>query len=105
MGYSTAMNVSQILGLDEGLKAHFRGNCYPPIPLVMIPIAKQVIENVVQGEIERDSSYLDIMLDLPKMADGFQIEFKGATSVRTEEALYGLHLSAFVDDILMGEEE
>ena len=104
MGYTTAMNVSQILGLEEGLKAHFRGNCYPPIPLAMVPVAKEVIENVVQGECEQDSSYLDIMIQLPKMEDGFQITHKGSDKVRTEDALYGLHLAAFVDSILMEEE-
>ena len=104
MGYTTAMNVHQILGLEEGLKAHFRGNCYPPIPLAMVPVAKEVIENVVQAELERDSSYLDLLIQLPKMEDGFQITYRGSDKVRTEDALYGMHLAAFVDSILMEEE-
>ena len=43
MGYTTAMNVHKILGLEEGLKAHFSGNCYTPFPLSMVPVAKEVI--------------------------------------------------------------
>ena len=44
------------------------------------------------------------MIQLPKMEDGFQITHKGSDKVRTEDALYGLHLAAFVDSILMEEE-
>ena len=55
MGYSTAVEMDNNTdSLEDALKMHFRGNCYPPIPSAMVPVGVEAIHNIVEAEICRD---------------------------------------------------
>jgi hypothetical protein len=50
MGSLHAIEFAQNYDLNTGLTAHFRCNCYPPVPLVMIEPAKTAINLVVSDK-------------------------------------------------------
>ena len=79
---------------------HFAGNCYPPIPQYMVPVAEKAIEIVVEAEICRDADMLDTSIDLPE-----GVEFRGSNQVSAIDAVEKLFLGAFVDMLLMDETE
>jgi hypothetical protein len=104
MGYSTAVDMaSNIAGmtndantLGDAIGMHFRGNCYPPIPMAMVPVGVEAINNIVEAEICRDYEMLDKPIQLP---DG--IKFRGSETVSSIDAVEKLFLGAFVDQLLM----
>tara|TARA_B100001250_G_scaffold414196_1_gene451226 strand:- start:1137 stop:1457 length:321 start_codon:yes stop_codon:yes gene_type:complete len=106
MGYSTANDLANGESLEKAVSMHFKGNCYPPIPQVMVEVGVRAIYNIVEAEICRDYDLLDELIQLPKDESGYQINFKGSDSVKSIDAVEGLYLGAFVDSMLMqGEEE
>lgn len=97
MGYQTAIDIADNTdALENGLKMHFQGNCYPPIPLYMIPVGVEAIHNVVEAEFSRDYDLLDKPIQLPA-----GVEFRGANTVSSIDAVEKLFLGAFVDQLLM----
>tara|TARA_B100001059_G_scaffold232579_1_gene270717 strand:- start:80 stop:388 length:309 start_codon:yes stop_codon:yes gene_type:complete len=101
MGYSTAVDMaSNTDSLEDALKMHFRGNCYPPIPSAMVPVGVEAIHNVVEAEICRDYDMLDKPIQLPE-----GIEFRGSSTVSSIDAVEKLFLGAFVDAQLYQSEE
>jgi len=103
MGYQSAISIADNTdSLEDALKLHFRSNCYPPIPLAMIPVGIEAINNVVEAEFSRDYDLLDKQIQLPE-----GIEFRDSKTVSSIQAVESLFLGAFVDSMLMesGEEE
>jgi len=97
MGYSTAVDMAHNTNtLEDALKMHFRGNCYPPIPSAMVPVGVEAINNIVEAEICRDYDMLDKPIQLPE-----GIEFRGSSTVSSIDAVEKLFLGAFVDQLLM----
>ena len=101
MGYSTAVDMDNNTDtLEDALKMHFRGNCYPPIPSAMVPVGVEAINNVVEAEICRDYDMLDAPIQLPE-----GIEFRGSNTVSSIDAVEKLFLGAFVDNELYRQQE
>lgn len=101
MGYFTAIDMADNTDtLEDAIRMHFRSNCYPPIPSAMVPVGVEAIHNVVEAEICRDYDLLDMPIQLP---DG--IEYRGSNTVTSIEAVAKLFLGAFVDQLLILEEE
>jgi len=100
MGYSTAVDFASTQNLTKAISMHFAGNCYPPIPQYMVPVAEKAIAIVVEAEICRDADMLDTPIDLP---DG--VEFRGSNQVSAIDGVEKLFLGAFVDMLLMDETE
>lgn len=97
MGYQTAIDIADNTdALENGLKMHFQSNCYPPIPLYMIPVGIEAINNVVDAEFSRDYDLLDKPIQLPE-----GVEFRGSDTVSSIDAVEKLFLGAFVDQLLM----
>ena len=100
MGKAFAMDLAQSHELEIGVELHLKGNCYPPHPGFMVPIAVTAIKNVVKAEIFRDYDLLDKMIKLPE-----GVTFRGSNKVSSIDAVESLRLADFVDHLLMGEEE
>jgi len=97
MGYNTAIDMANNTDtLENAIGMHFRSNCYPPIPMAMVPVGVEAINNIVEAEICRDYDMLDKPIQLP---DG--IEFRGSNTVSSIDAVEKLFLGAFVDQLLM----
>jgi len=90
MGLSTAQGIIDAsTTLAQGVALHFKANCYPPVPLIMVECAVKSI-NLIRNE---EGSTL---VDLP---DG--VEFRNRKQATAYEIAEGLRLDAF----LMIEEE
>lgn len=53
MGYSSAYEMALATDLDSALEWHLTANCYPPLPLKMLPTCRAAIEAVVAGDSDR----------------------------------------------------
>ena len=88
MGYTSTYD--QLLAtndLEKSLEIHFSYNCYPPVPLNMVPLAIEAIYAVVNGE---DS----LVIELPA-----GVTWRKEKTVRAFNAVESWHLEAFVDFI------
>lgn len=72
--------------IEQAIRWHFSGNCYPSIPAKMVPVALKAIAAWNQDR------NLGKKIRLPE-----GVEFQGRKSVTALEAIEGLHLDAFVD--------
>lgn len=85
MGMMTAMAFTETdVTLEDQLAMHFRGNCYPPIPLFMIPVAVAAIDAY------RDEDYYR-PIELP---DG--VSFADSKTVEACDAVDQLFLRAWL---------
>jgi hypothetical protein len=71
--------------LDKQLTIHFRSNCYPPVPLVMVDVAIEAINHCNAG-------YFNEILSLP---DG--ITYQGKDSARAYKIIENFRLDAWID--------
>lgn len=53
MGYSSAYEMARATDLDSALEWHLTANCYPPLPLKMLPACREAIDAVVAGDSDR----------------------------------------------------
>lgn len=74
----------EVMTLETALHLHLRSNHYPPIPLDMVSVAVEAIDNANGGD-------FDAHVDLP---DG--ITWKGLTSAPTSALVSDLHLDYFL---------
>lgn len=70
--------------LDQQLSIHFQYNCYPPIPLIMINVAIDAINSVIDGDYDHEILLPD------------DISFKGSHVVRAIDLINALRLDAWV---------
>jgi hypothetical protein len=86
MGMMTAMGIAETdVSLEQQIAWHFAGNCYPPIPSKMIPVAKMAIFHYWEQD-------YDAMVELPE-----GVEFRnGATSIPASQVIESLRLDAWV---------
>jgi hypothetical protein len=85
MGYVSAFDMAEQTDLTTALTWHLRANCFPPIPLAMLTVAKQAIAKVLSGD-------RDYEIPLP---DG--ITWRGEDQAPAWSVIDGLCLAAFVD--------
>lgn len=95
MGLMTALDLQeQRLSLEQQLAIHFSSNCYPPIPQLMIPVAKMAIFHYWEQDYHA-------MVELPE-----GVEFRtGAKSVPASQIIESLRLDAWVMEDEEGEED
>lgn len=86
MGALGAMEAAAHADLDTALTWHLRSNHYPPVPIEMLPIAKQAIEHGL------DEDY-DAELILP---DG--VSWRGQPTVPVWSVIENFHLHAWLAD-------
>ena len=85
MGLNTAMDLAgSEVSLEQQLSIHFRSNCYPPIPLGMIPTAKMAIFHYWEEE-------YDAMIPLPE-----GVSFRGQNEVSARNVVEAYRLDAWV---------
>jgi hypothetical protein len=53
MGTQFAVDLKELVKLDVALEVHLRNNHYPPLPLSLIPVCKQIIKNINNGESDK----------------------------------------------------
>lgn len=75
--------------MNTALHWFFTHNCYPPMNVKLIPLAKKAIEKAVQGCIFQDEEMYEKRLRLPR---GFK-----RRSVTVREAIEALRLEEFVE--------
>ena len=71
--------------VEKTLEFHFCFQCYPPVPLFMIPIAVKALEKVSNG-------HGCFTIDLP-----YGTTWRGESSVRAFNVIGSLYLQAFAD--------
>ncbi|MFA5626100.1 MAG: hypothetical protein WC965_01185 [Thiohalomonadaceae bacterium] len=85
MGRMSAIGMLEASGdMEQAVRWHFSGNCYPPIPPQMVPVALAAIEAANDNDYGRE-------IILP---DG--VLFRGSPSCSAGQAIDGLFLEAFV---------
>ena len=84
MGLSTAMDLATSEStLEQQLSIHFRSNCYPPIPLGMIPTAIEAIDAYWEDDLSR-------MIPLPE-----GVEFRVEAEVSARNVIESYRLDAW----------
>jgi hypothetical protein len=71
--------------IEKSLEFHFCYQCYPPVPLFMIPVAVKALEKVVSGN---GCFSIDLL---------FGVTWRRESSVRAIHVVESLYLQAFVD--------
>lgn len=74
--------------LEQQISWHFKGNCYPPPPQEMIPVAVAAINAIVE-----DQDW-DRMIDLPE-----GVQYRGEDQVAAHQVVESFRLDAWVDHI------
>ena len=85
MGLINAIGITATeLTLEDQIGWHFSGNCYPPIPKIMIPVAIEAINACWEEDYSR-------MITLP---DGIQFR-DSSKSISASQAVESLRLEAW----------
>lgn len=91
--WEAATIMTDMVGLDHALRYHLQTNHFPPVPEVMIEVAKQAIVVGIQSVSDEDPEVLRQMIELP---DGVTTG-QGETSVSASKVIESFHLDAFID--------
>ena len=84
MGMNTAIDLAESeMTLEDQLSIHFRSNCYPPIPLGMIPTAVEAIDAYWEDDLNR-------MIPLPE-----GVSFRGSDEVSAINVINSYRLDAW----------
>lgn len=89
MGYSRAQELASgefVQSLEQQIMLHFQTNCYPPVPLIMIPVAIKAIELA-------NSEEFDTEIELP---DG--VLWRNQSTCTAGQAIDSLYLHAWLSD-------
>ena len=52
MGYTQAMEMADMMDLEQGIRWHLRYNHFPPVPSEMIPVAVKAVKLCNRGKYE-----------------------------------------------------
>jgi len=85
MGSLQAMEMAEMLTMEDALAWHLRSNHYPPIPLSMVPVCIEAIQNALE----------DNWLKSVPLPEG--VSFRGMTSAPTHDIIEQHHLEAWVE--------
>jgi hypothetical protein len=85
MGSLQAMEMAEMLEIDDALAWHLRSNHFPPIPLSMIEPCKEAIQNALEGN----------WMKLVSLPEG--VGYKGLTAAPTHAIIEQHHLDAWVE--------
>jgi hypothetical protein len=87
MGAQRVAEMIAYVGVEAALEDHFSHGCYPPIPAIMLPVAKTAIRCADAGD-------WDLQIVLP---DG--VQWRRQTSCSVAAVIDGLRLGAFLHTI------
>jgi hypothetical protein len=85
MGSLQAMEMAEMLEIDDALAWHLRSNHYPPVPLSMIEPCKEAIDACLEGDWLRP-------ITLPE-----GVSFRGSPSAPAADIVEQHHLDAWVE--------
>jgi hypothetical protein len=85
MGSIQAMEMAEMLSIDDALAWHLRSNHFPPIPLSMVEPCKEAIQNALAGD----------WFKLVSLPEG--VGYKGLTAAPTHAIIEQHHLDAWVE--------
>jgi hypothetical protein len=85
MGSLQAVEMAEMLDIDDALAWHLRSNHFPPIPLSMIEPCKEAIQNALEGN----------WMKLVSLPEG--VGYKGLTAAPTHAIIEQHHLDAWVE--------
>lgn len=54
MGYATAVDFVENMGLEDAVEAHLRHNMYPPPPYSLVPVAVEAVRRASYGGYEEE---------------------------------------------------
>jgi len=92
MGSVTSLGIiDSVMDLETQLMYHLRGNCYPPVPSVMIPVCIEAIDAYHDEDYER-------LIDLPKIGE-FQILYRESTQAPARAIVEQHHLEFWLPHI------
>jgi len=96
MGYLSALDFAENADLDTALRWHLTANHFPPLPIELLPAAKEAIANAAAED-----------WDAPVDLRGVATYREGATAAPTWACVEGWHLEAFLaaDDAITEDEE
>jgi hypothetical protein len=85
MGLSTAIGIANTeLSIEDQIAWHFRVNCYPPVPVEMVPTAVEAVSAYWEDDLDR-------MIPLPE-----GVSFRGKDSVSASNVISSYRLDAWV---------
>lgn len=85
MGYMNAVGMADALPLEQALAWHLTHNHYPPVPVVMIPVAERAVRAARRGQ-------YTLRLKLPA-----GVSWRGEKTVPVSAVVESFHLDAFID--------
>lgn len=85
MGSIQAMEMAEMLDIKDAIAWHLRSNHFPPVPLSMVPVCIEAIENALAGEWTK-------LVSLPE-----GVGYKGLTAAPTDAIIEQHHLDAWVE--------
>ena len=80
MGRLQADGMASMLPRQQALEWHLRGNHYPPISLVFVPVAEEAIDRANEGD-------WDSIIEMPN-----------GKSLSVSKIIEGLHLESFLEE-------
>lgn len=80
-----AMEMSELLEIDDALAWHLRSNHYPPIPLTMLEPCKEAIQAFLEGDYLR-------MIAMPE-----GVSYRGSNFAPADAIVSQHHLDAWVE--------
>ena len=85
MGSIQAQEMAEMLSMEDAIAWHLRSNHFPPIPLSMVPVCIEAIENALAGEWTK-------LVSLPE-----GVGYKGLTVAPTDAIIEQHHLDPWVE--------
>lgn len=85
MGSIQAAEMAEMLSIEDAIAWHLRSNHFPPIPLSMVPVCIEAIENALEGNWTK-------LVSLPE-----GVGYKGLTAAPTDAIIEQHHLHPWVE--------
>ena len=85
MGSLQAREMAEMLDIKDAIAWHLRSNHFPPIPLSMVPVCIEAIENALAGEWTK-------LVSLPE-----GVGYKGLTAAPTDAIIEQHHLDPWLE--------
>lgn len=85
MGSLQAAEMAEMLSIEDAIAWHLRSNHFPPIPLSMVPVCIEAIENALEGNWTK-------LVSLPE-----GVGYKGLTAAPTDAIIEQHHLHPWVE--------
>lgn len=95
MGALQAMEMAEMLSIEDAIAWHLRGNHYPPVPLSMVEPCIEAIHACNDGDYDR---LIQLPIDgVDRNGEPFQITWRGQDSAPAHALVEGHHLHAWIE--------